>query len=256
MRCLVLGTDTGVGKTTIAQLLVAGLRAGGRRVWVHKPVACGDWDGTQADDGRTYAALVGDGQDPATACPFQWPEPASPHLAAAAAGQPITGADLDAVLTQLERDAERAEADLIIEGAGGPLVPLTSDLVTAMDLAQRHQLPCLLVTRPHLGTLNHTGLAIEALRRRELSLLGVVVNHHDMVERSLATDTVTSELERLWQVPVLAEIGYADTTQHKDASDLLARVVVTAHGHAVEAATAMAAEASPRPTFSPGPHAE
>lgn len=203
----VVGTDTGVGKTQVTVSLIAGLRALGRRVWVHKPVACGDWDGATADDGRRLVAAVGDGQTPATVCPHQFPEPASPHLAARAAGKPLSAALLAAGL-----DAVIGAQDLIVEGAGGLLTPLAEDRSTIVDLLHGRGIPLLIVTRPDLGTLNHTALTVAVARSRGLTLLGLVLNRPRPVLASLATDSAAAELARCCGVPVLADLPHGAPT--------------------------------------------
>ena len=220
LECLVTGTDTGVGKTHVVSLLVRSLRAAGRQVWLHKPVACGDWDGERAGDAITLAPLVGDGQDPASLCRHQWPEAASPHLAAAAAGDTVALSSLRQEVSEL-----RGEHDLIVEGAGGLLSPLSSDRGTLADLAVALQLPLLLVTRPHLGTLNHTCLTVTHARACNIPLLGIVINHHEPVAESLATRTVADELAQLTALPVLAELPHNADSGHGDAlaAALLAR---------------------------------
>lgn len=219
-ECFVLGTDTGVGKTAVTALLARGLRAHGRRVWIHKPVACGGWDGSSADDARALAPLVGDGQDPATCCPRQWPEAASPHLAAAAAGDAVSLDELADALAAL-----RGDHDLLVEGAGGLLSPLTVERATACDLARRIRLPVVLVTRPHLGTLNHTALSAAHARRSGLHVLGLVIDHHEPVEPSLAVRTAAGELAAVTGLPVLAEVPYAAGPEagRELAASLLAR---------------------------------
>ena len=213
--CIVVGTDTGVGKTHVTQLLVRGWRDLGDQVWIYKPVVCGDWEideagnGT-AEDGRRLLPLVGDEQDPATCCPHQWPEAASPHLAAQAAGDELLGTQITGELSKLQDSCLDHNRRLIVEGAGGVAVPLSTDDHTIMDLAAQSGLPLVVVTRPHLGTLNHTLLTIMALKQRRLPILGLVMNYHDRVRPSLATQTARSELERLGSIPVLAEIAYQD----------------------------------------------
>jgi dethiobiotin synthetase len=199
----VIGTDTGVGKTRVAELLVHGLRQLGRRVWIHKPVACGGFDGSTSEDGRALAALCGDGQDPLTVCPRQFREPASPHLAAAAEGQALSLTELLAGIA-----AVRGPHDLVVEGIGGILVPLTPARETVLDLLVAARLPALVVTRPHLGTLNHTALTVLAARARGLPLVGLVVNAAQPCPPGLASERAASELTALTGLPVLAEIAY------------------------------------------------
>lgn len=201
LRLAVIGTDTGVGKTYVTLLLARGLRALGRRVWLHKPVACGGWDGRSSEDGRALRAACGDGQDPATVCPREFPEPCSPHLAARAAGVQMHLTDLLAGVPAL---AERP--DVLLETAGGLLSPLTSDRATNADLLAALGWPALLITRPHLGTLNHTQLTVNEARRRGLRLLGLVLNRPAVLPPSLAVDTAGSELAALTGLPVLADL--------------------------------------------------
>jgi dethiobiotin synthetase len=218
LRLAVVGTDTGVGKTRVTALLVRGLRAQGRRVWVHKPVACGGWDGTSADDGRALAALCGDGQDPATVCPYQFPEAASPHLAAAAAGVELRAPDLFAPLGRLCH----GHHDLVVEGAGGLATPLSTDrrhlgeclreLNAGLGRPPRpcHPFNLVLVARAGLGTLNHTALTAAMAHGCGLAILGVVVNHVDPGPESgsLAVRTAARELAISAGAPVLAELPY------------------------------------------------
>lgn len=210
LRLAVIGTDTGVGKTWVAGLIVHGLRALGRRVWIHKPMACGGWADGQAEDGRVLSALAGDGQPPATICPRQYPEACSPHLAAQAAGAAPVLADL---ALALERARPRDDADFIVEGVGGLLVPLTVDHDTVADLVLVADLPVVVVARPYLGTLNHTALTIEVARSRGLQVLGIVVNEAQPVADTLATRTVERELTALTGVPVLMRLPYQDASR-------------------------------------------
>jgi dethiobiotin synthetase len=204
-RLAVVGTDTGVGKTHVTLLLARGLRALGRRVWLHKPVACGGWDGRSSEDGRALRAACGDGQPPATVCPREYPEPCSPHLAAQAVGVQQRMADLLAAASSLQPPASSL---LLLETAGGLLAPLTAARESNADLLAALGWPALIVTRPHLGTLNHTQLAVNEARRRGLRLLGLVVNHHELVEPTLAVRTAADELARLTGLPVLAELPF------------------------------------------------
>lgn len=205
LRLALIGTDTGVGKTHVCLALARGLRALRRQVWLHKPVACGDWDGRSSDDGRRLRAVCGDGQDPASVCAYEFPEPCSPHLAAEAAGVRVP---LAALLDGARRLAAVAPDALLLETAGGLLAPLSSDRQTNADLLAALAWPVLLVTRPHLGTLNHTALTVHEARRRGLRVLGLVVNHHQAVAPCLAVAHAARELAAVTALPVLAELPY------------------------------------------------
>lgn len=225
----VVGTCTGVGKTHVTRAIVAGLRALGRPVWVHKPVACGDWRDGAAEDGRALAALCGDGQPPATVCPRQYPEPASPHLAAAAAGAVVARAELADALA-----AVRGAHDLVVEGAGGLLSPLASDRATIADLLAGAGIPLLVVTTPLLGTLNRTALTVAVARARGLPLLGLVLNRPEPVARSLATDAAAGELVAITGLPLLADLAHGAVSA--PAARSLAAAVVRAHSPSADCA--------------------
>jgi dethiobiotin synthetase len=199
----------------VTGLLTRGLRAHPRRVWLHKPIACGGWDGASAEDGRALAALAGDGQDPATVCPLQFPEPASPHLAAAAAGAFVSAAALRARLAPLCI----GDHDLLLEGAGGLATPLASGREHLAALLRDHlrepgtRRPIgalLLVARAGLGTINHSALTAAFARAHGLALLGVVLNHPepDHQDHALALRTAAVELALATGAPVLAEIPH------------------------------------------------
>ena len=225
----IIGSDTGVGKTLVTGLLAQALRAAGRRVWLHKPVACGGWHAGTAEDGRTLLAWRGDGQPAATICPRQFPEPASPHLAAAAAGDAVHLADLLAALDAV-RPTPRRVHDLLIEGVGGLLVPLTPRRETLCDLLVAARIPTLLVTRPHLGTLNHSALTVAHARRRGLVIAGLVVNEHAPAGDSLAVRSADRELAAVTGLPVLAHLPHGDRTAQEHQAAALAASLLTWHG--------------------------
>lgn len=220
-----IGTDTAVGKTHVTTALVRSLRAFGRQVWLHKPVACGGWDGESSEDGRALRALCGDGQDPATVCPQEFPEPCSPHLAAEAADSPVPIADMiDAAAGLQPPDG----ALLLLETAGGLLSPIAAGRATNADLLATLGWPAVVVTRPHLGTLNHTQLTVNEARRRGIRLLGLVLNHHEVVAEGIATRTAAGELVALTGLPVLANLPYAPDSVSAAEGLGLARAVVAA----------------------------
>jgi dethiobiotin synthetase len=203
----VLGTDTGVGKTHVTVALAMGLRAVGRRVWLHKPVACGGWEGGAwphgtAEDARRLASALGDGQPPASLCPRQYPGEMSPHLAAARVGQAPSLADFQAAIPVVP-----AGTLLLVESAGGLLSPIAADRATNADLVQAMGSPAILVVRAHLGTLNHTALTVVEARRRGIALLGLVVNYHGADLDSPAVATAAAELGAITGLPVLDQIA-------------------------------------------------
>lgn len=166
----VTGTDTGVGKTEVAAALVAGWRARGLDVGAMKPAQSGVEEGVPSDADRLREA-AGGGDPPGLVCPYSLRAPLAPAVAARLEGVRI---DVDHVLA-CARELARRHAALVVEGAGGLLVPLADD-VTYADLARALGLPVLVVARAGLGTVNHAALTCEALRARGLAVAGVVLN--------------------------------------------------------------------------------
>jgi len=181
MRLVVCGTDTDVGKTVVSALLVEGLSA---RYW--KPVQSGIEGGGDRDRVQTLLQLS-EGRIVPEAYRLQ--APVSPHWAAEREGISIDPARLE---------LPPGDGPLVVETAGGVLVPLRRDWLQIEQL-QRWNLPVVLVARSGLGTLNHTLLSLEALRRRDLSVLGLVLNG------PLHADNPRTLME-LSGVPVLAEL--------------------------------------------------
>ena len=206
MGCFVTGTDTGVGKTLVSAGLLHALARHHRRVVGMKPVAAGlvpwgeDWASEDAIALRAASTLA---VPPALDNPVLLPDPLSPHIAAARAGVEI---DIAAIVTSYQTLAAQADA-VVVEGAGGFLVPLT-DTLTGADLAQALALPVVLVVGLRLGCLNHALLTAEAIRARGLTLAGWVANRIDP-EMGAADENIAYLRARL-NAPLLAEVPYQD----------------------------------------------
>jgi dethiobiotin synthetase len=151
-KYVVTGTDTGLGKTVFAAALAAAL---GGVYW--KPVQAGLKSET---DSEVVARLSG---RPVLPEAYRFTLPASPHKAAAAEGRTIDPARLA---------LPEPEMPLIVEGAGGLLVPLTEETLF-VDVFVRWNAPLILCARTALGTINHTLLSLEAIHSRKIPLLGI-----------------------------------------------------------------------------------
>ncbi|MET0308420.1 MAG: dethiobiotin synthase [Sphingomonas sp.] len=182
-RIVVTGTDTDIGKTVFA---VALARALGATYW--KPVQAGTEDGTDA----ATAARLGLRTIPEA---YRLKTPCSPHRAA----------EIDGIAIDPERLAiPDIEDALVVEGAGGVLVPVTPDLLFA-DLFTHWGEPVVLVARTALGTINHSLLSIEALRARGVPILGIAFVG-DPVEDSEATVARIGGVRRLGRLPRLDSV--------------------------------------------------
>ena len=194
----VTGTDTGVGKTRASAALLHALRARHERCVGMKPVAAGtDATGVNED----VLALRSAGNVPVPARldnPVSLPDAVSPHIAAARACRTI---EIDALVDAYRELARHADA-VVVEGAGGFLVPLSAE-ATGADLAAALGLPVILVVGLRLGCLNHALLTQEAVRARELPLAGWIVNRLDpaMAEQEANLDFLRRRLD----APLLAD---------------------------------------------------
>jgi dethiobiotin synthase len=185
MRLFVTGTDTDVGKTVVAAWAMLHLDA---CYW--KPVQAGLADET---DEQAVARLTGAADHRFLPSAYRLPDPLSPHEAARRAGIGIEMAKL--------RPGDHS-GPLIIEGAGGLMVPLNEDSLV-IDLIKQLETAAILVCRSTLGTINHTLLSLEALRARRIPIAGVVMN-------GPKTPHNRSAIETYGQVRVLAEIPPLD----------------------------------------------
>jgi dethiobiotin synthetase len=197
----VTGTDTGCGKTSVACALARSFRAAGKRVRILKPIETGCERGVPAD-ALALAEAAGDDAPVERLCPYRFGTPAAPEVAARAEGTAIELAPIEAAFARARADADL----LIVEGAGGLLVPISPRLDMA-GLARHLRLPILVATRAALGTINHTLLTLEAARARGLRVLGVVVSHTCAELSPADRQNLDLLIERL-PVPLLGELPF------------------------------------------------
>jgi dethiobiotin synthetase len=164
----VTGTDTGVGKTTVAVGLARLALRRGRVPIPYKPVETGC--APEPNDARRLWEAARPPIALPETCPFPLALPAAPAAAAAAVGLRL---DLGDLVSRAAAVAARGDY-LIVEGAGGLLAPY-DDAWTSVDLASRLRLPVLVVARSALGTINHVALTLAEIARRGLPLAGVIL---------------------------------------------------------------------------------
>lgn len=173
----VTGTDTGVGKTQIAAALARLLAERNLIVRPRKPVESGcqrEGNRLVPEDARALRAAARTDEPLERICPYPLEPALSPERAAELAGMSLALDDVRAACLE-----GVAETDfLLVEGAGGFYSPLAPGLLNA-DLAAALPLPVLLVAADRLGTIGHTLLTVEAIKRRGLALVGVVLNRID-----------------------------------------------------------------------------
>jgi dethiobiotin synthetase len=166
----VTGTGTEVGKTVVAAALAHTLAAQGKRVAVFKPAVTGLDESGEADH-ELLRRAAGCDQEAEEIAPYRYGPPASPHLAAALAGEEIEPARLGEVARAAATGAEA----LVCEGVGGLLVPLSPGYLVR-DLAVDLGFPLVVVASPGLGTINHTLLTLESARSAGLEVAFVVLS--------------------------------------------------------------------------------
>ena len=189
-RIVVTGTDTGIGKTVFAATLAGALDA-----FYWKPVQAGVEEET---DRESVLRLSGLSEDRVLPEAYRLKTPVSPHLAARIDGVVIDPGAL--VLPDVTRP-------LVVEGAGGLMVPLTERL-TYIDVMASWNVPVVLCARTTLGTINHSLLSIEALRARNVPLLGIVF----IGDENSESETIISSLGRVRR---LGRLPHLDLLSHK-----------------------------------------
>lgn len=197
----VTGTDTGVGKTYVTCALATALRARGRRVSVMKPVETGV--AGQPEDALRLRAAAGDPAPLDDVCPYRLRRPLAPGVAARLEGLAIDLARLEALVARRLREADV----LLVEGAGGLLVPIASS-VTWADLAARLRLPLLVVAANRLGAINHCALTARVAEQLGIRVLGFVLSHPSPAADESAAGNAEA-IAMLTCLPVLAELPHA-----------------------------------------------
>ncbi len=195
----VTGTDTGVGKTIATAVLARALRLRGVNVGVMKPVTsgCSERNGELVSDDAELLAWAAGIECSDDVAPYRLREPISP----------VEAAQLDGVKISFSRISEayqRLSAShdfVLVEGAGGLMVPLNGGLLMA-DLVKQLNLPLLVVARPNLGTINHTVLTCFAAGQMEIDVKGVIVNRFP-ADPGLAEKGASHQIGSLCGAPIL-----------------------------------------------------
>lgn len=207
----ITGTDTGVGKTFIAGALARGLRADGIDVGVMKPIETGVSTpgrnrqpvGLSGADDASYLKRAAGVSDPIELIsPYRFRYPLAPWPASIKEGKKI---EIKKILTAYKKLAEK-HSFMIVEGAGGLLVPITEHL-DVVDLILAMKLPVLLVARAGLGTLNHTRLTIEYGKNRGILFVGIILNQAQP-QKTLADQSNPLILSHKIDVPIIGSVPY------------------------------------------------
>ncbi|MHB8172044.1 MAG: dethiobiotin synthase [Thermincolia bacterium] len=197
----ITGTDTGVGKTVITAGLLGAFREQGVDAVAIKPVQTGIFGDKRliSGDAVFYCKVSNLSYSPQQLNPVCLELPLAPAVAAQQEGVNL---DLAAVMDHFHQLAVRHQM-ILVEGAGGLLVPLVGTGYTMADLAAEMGLPLLVVARPTLGTINHTGLTVAYAKAKGLRVAGVIINGYNHHNPNLAERTNPAVIEEMTGVPVL-----------------------------------------------------
>jgi dethiobiotin synthetase len=223
VRCLgVTGTDTGIGKTVVSCALAARARQLGLRVAAMKPLESGlterpVLDGRVQSDGERLRDAAGGTDDLALVRPYALEEPLAPMVAAQRAGVTIDLAVLDAARDQLARDRDL----LLVEGAGGLLVPIT-DMVSYATLFRRWGGDVVVVAGNRLGVINHVLLTVRVAEAEGLTVRGIVLTALTDGDPTVAEATNYDALATLLPRHMLRRFPWVDRGDDTEALALAA----------------------------------
>jgi dethiobiotin synthetase len=214
----VTGTDTGVGKTIITAALIKSAQLLGFSACGMKPIETGckrtensrqqtvNRDGNislNPSDGTFLREITGTGESIDLITPVRFENPIAPLPASEIEDKPV---ELDKIKTAYKELSNGYDV-IIIEGIGGLLVPIKKDHFV-IDLAKDFGLPIIVVSRPGLGTINHTMLTVKYAIKEGLTVSGIIINYCRPPERTLAENTNPEIIRRLSPVPVIGIFPY------------------------------------------------
>ena len=186
-RFALTGIGTDVGKTVVSAILAESLQA---NYW--KPVQAGDLDNSDSTKVERYTSNVNLLPEK-----FKLTEPMSPHAAARIDGVQIAKEDLN---------LPAVSGNLIVEGAGGLLVPFNDDGLLFADLLEYWGLPTMVVSRHYLGSINHTLLTMETLKKRGVEVAGIIFVGNENNETEQVIKSVTG-VKVLGRIPIAKELN-------------------------------------------------
>jgi dethiobiotin synthetase len=185
---IIAGTDTNVGKTVLSSLLMAA----NEDLSYWKPIQSGLEEETDSEVVRRLSECSIERIKPEA---YKLQRPLSPHLSAR----------LDGITIENDKLTLPKTENIIVEAAGGVLVPINEDTLQ-IDLIKMWSLPVIIAARSSLGTINHTLLTIEALRKREIEIAGVVMIG-DLNEENEKAITIYGEVEIFGRIPMVKELN-------------------------------------------------
>lgn len=209
----VTGTDTGVGKTVIAGALIKALQARGINACGMKPVetGCRRIDGIlHPADGMFLKKAAKMNEDISQITPFCFETPAAPLAASEREGRAV---DISTIIDKFNA-LLKTYGSVVVEGIGGILVPIKRDYFV-IDLIKELGLPVLVVTKPSIGTINHTLLTVKYALKEGIRVSGIITNFSRASENTIAEQTSLGMLKQLSPVPTILAFPYLSDLTYK-----------------------------------------
>ncbi|RJQ51192.1 MAG: dethiobiotin synthase [Nitrospiraceae bacterium] len=217
------GTDTGVGKTFLSAGLISALKEKGFSVCPMKPVetGCKILKGELVpEDALKLVKAAGVSEPLDLVNPYRFKHPLAPSVAAELEGAKTGKRKIIAAYNKLSAGYDI----MIVEGAGGIMVPIYNKYLY-LDLIRDLALPVVIISRPGLGTINHTLLTIEAARNRGIDITGVIINYTARHGKDISMKTNPRVIEKLTGTPVLGVVPYMKNFRIKIFKDLAAGIL-------------------------------
>ncbi|MEN2986626.1 MAG: dethiobiotin synthase [Thermodesulfovibrionaceae bacterium] len=227
----ITATDTGVGKTIVTAALLRGFIKKGFKVGAMKVIetGCLDKDGILLpSDGMFLRDMAEMSESLDLITPIQFENPVSPLVASRLENVKI---EIEKIFKAFEVLKKKYEY-LFIEGIGGLMVPIYEEkkrksFYFVRDLIKNLELPVIIVTRPTLGTINHTLLTIEALRSKKISIRGFIINFSEPPKNDIAEKTNPNILKEILDIPLLGVFPYlSELTKDKIGETALAHLKI------------------------------
>ncbi len=200
----ITGTDTGVGKTIVAAGLALALKHRGMKVGVMKPVATGclgENDHRLVSVDAAYLFEAAENEYAPLTSPVRFRNPVAPSVASVYETREVDVGAIRSAYQQLQQHYDY----ILVEGIGGLLVPLKKNYLVA-NLIRDLDLPILIVSRPTLGTINHTLLTVDSALIRGFFIKGIIFNRSPLVNYSLAELTNPRVIHEITGIPVLGSL--------------------------------------------------
>lgn len=202
----ITGTDTGVGKTLMAGAVIKVMQSLGVKTCGMKPVesGCGKEGNILIPYDGTFLKQAAHMDEPIKlVSPFCFESPLSPYAASEREGRKISIEEIRKAYYKLYKSYEA----IVVEGVGGLMVPIKKNYFV-IDLAREFTLPLLIITRPGLGTINHTMLTVNYALDAGLDVAGIIINYSRPPENSLAEKTNPQILDKICPVPIIGTFPY------------------------------------------------